>query len=43
MPSTSPRSASSAATRTRFAHGRHPVCDADLDAIAAAALELGPG
>ncbi|WP_244204245.1 four-carbon acid sugar kinase family protein [Streptomyces africanus] len=33
--------------RARFAQGRHPVCDAeteaDLDAIAAAALELGPG
>ncbi len=35
------------ALRARFAQGRHPVCDAesetDLDAIAAAALELGPG
>ncbi|WP_244299039.1 four-carbon acid sugar kinase family protein [Streptomyces viridochromogenes] len=35
------------ALRARFAHDRHPVCDAeteaDLDAIAAAALELGPG
>ncbi|MFI8891868.1 four-carbon acid sugar kinase family protein [Streptomyces paradoxus] len=33
--------------RACFAQGRHPVCDAeteaDLDAIAAAALELGPG
>ncbi|MEU0388191.1 four-carbon acid sugar kinase family protein [Streptomyces chartreusis] len=35
------------ALRARFAQGRHPVCDAeteaDLDAIAAASLELGPG
>ncbi|MGI5424013.1 four-carbon acid sugar kinase family protein [Streptomyces sp. CA-179760] len=35
------------ALRACFAQGRHPVCDAeteaDLDAIAAAALELGPG
>ncbi|MFF7311333.1 four-carbon acid sugar kinase family protein [Streptomyces sp. NPDC008137] len=34
------------ALRARFAQGWHPVCDAetetDLDAIAAAALELGP-
>ncbi|MEU6913871.1 four-carbon acid sugar kinase family protein [Streptomyces olindensis] len=35
------------ALRACFAQGRHPVCDAeteaDLDAIAGAALELGPG
>ncbi|WP_329055250.1 4-hydroxythreonine-4-phosphate dehydrogenase [Streptomyces violaceus] len=35
------------ALRACFAQGRHPVCDAetetDLDAITAAALELGPG
>ncbi|WP_432117437.1 four-carbon acid sugar kinase family protein [Streptomyces sp. bgisy032] len=35
------------ALRACFAQGRHPVCDAeteaDLDAVAAAALELGPG
>ncbi|NEB00893.1 four-carbon acid sugar kinase family protein [Streptomyces sp. SID13726] len=33
--------------RARFTQGRHPVCDAetdaDLDAIARAALQLGPG
>ncbi|MEU4489590.1 four-carbon acid sugar kinase family protein [Streptomyces purpurascens] len=50
VPLTDVRGASGAlreALRACFAQGRHPVCDAetedDLDAIAAAALELGPG